>query len=96
LKASLGSVDFVTSFCKSEDESKKIKDAVNASSYGSEFVHAALSVNQKVMFLIMRLYGGQHSLWNFEFDISSIQIPNSKFIVECVIIQILPPLIFTL
>ncbi|XP_059456013.1 probable cadmium/zinc-transporting ATPase HMA1, chloroplastic [Corylus avellana] len=48
LKASLGSVDFITSFCKSEDESKKIKDAVNASSYGSEFVHAALSVNQKV------------------------------------------------
>ncbi|XP_075656005.1 putative cadmium/zinc-transporting ATPase HMA1, chloroplastic [Castanea sativa] len=48
LKASLGSVDFITSFCKSEDESKKIKDAVNASSYGSEFVHAALSVNEKV------------------------------------------------
>jgi hypothetical protein len=77
LKASLGSVDFVTSFCKSEDESKKIKDAVNASSYGSEFVHAALSVNQKVMFLIMRLYGGQHSLWNFEFDI--FKHPNPKF-----------------
>lgn len=51
MKASLGSVDFITSFCKSEDESKKIKEAVNASSYGSEFVHAALAVNQKVMFL---------------------------------------------
>lgn len=50
LKASLGSVDFITSFCKSEDESEKIKDAVNSSSYGSEFVHAALSVNKKVIF----------------------------------------------
>ncbi|CAJ1942905.1 unnamed protein product [Sphenostylis stenocarpa] len=48
LKASLGSIDFVTSFCQSEDESEKIKEAVNTSSYGSEYVHAALSVNQKV------------------------------------------------
>ncbi|XP_019434684.1 PREDICTED: probable cadmium/zinc-transporting ATPase HMA1, chloroplastic isoform X1 [Lupinus angustifolius] len=48
LKATLGSVDFITSFCQSEDESKKIKEAVNTSSYGSDFVHAALSVNQKV------------------------------------------------
>ncbi|XP_061339991.1 probable cadmium/zinc-transporting ATPase HMA1, chloroplastic [Gastrolobium bilobum] len=48
LKASLGSVDFITSFCQSEDESKKIKEAVNTSSYGSEFIQAALSVNQKV------------------------------------------------
>ncbi|XP_020974579.1 probable cadmium/zinc-transporting ATPase HMA1, chloroplastic isoform X2 [Arachis ipaensis] len=48
LKASLGSVDFITSFCHSEEESEKIKEAVNTSSYGSEFVHAALSVNKKV------------------------------------------------
>ncbi|XVF61254.1 hypothetical protein PTKIN_Ptkin08bG0115500 [Pterospermum kingtungense] len=48
LKASLGSVDFITSLCKSEDESRKIKAAVNASSYGSDLVHAALSVNEKV------------------------------------------------
>ncbi|KAI4315008.1 hypothetical protein L6164_027861 [Bauhinia variegata] len=48
LKASLGSVDFITSFCQSEDESRKIREAVNSSSYGSEFVHAALSVNEKV------------------------------------------------
>lgn len=48
LKASLGSIDFITSFCKSEDELEKIKEAVNTSSYGSEYVHAALSVNQKV------------------------------------------------
>lgn len=48
LKASLGSVDFITSFCQSEDELKKIKEAVDTSSYGGEFVHAALSVNQKV------------------------------------------------
>lgn len=45
-------MDFITSFCKS-DESKKIKDAVDASSYGSEFVHAALSVDQKVMVFII-------------------------------------------
>ena len=48
LKASLGSIDFITSFCQSEVESEKIKEAVNTSSYGSEYVHAALSVNQKV------------------------------------------------
>ncbi|XP_028764106.1 probable cadmium/zinc-transporting ATPase HMA1, chloroplastic isoform X2 [Neltuma alba] len=48
LKASLGSVDFITSLCQSEVESKRIKEAVNASSYGSEFVHAALSVDKKV------------------------------------------------
>ncbi|MED6211264.1 putative cadmium/zinc-transporting ATPase hma1, chloroplastic [Stylosanthes scabra] len=48
LQASLGSVDFITSFCQSEEESDKIKEAVNTSSYGSEFVHAALSVNKKV------------------------------------------------
>lgn len=52
LKASLGSVDFITSFCQSEDESKKIKEAVNTSSYGSEFVHAALSVNHKVVYCL--------------------------------------------
>ena len=50
LRASLGSVDFITSRCKSEDDSKNIEDAVNASSYGSEFVRAALSVNEKVRF----------------------------------------------
>ncbi|WCJ31276.1 heavy metal atpase 1 [Euphorbia peplus] len=48
LKASLGSVEFITSLFKSEDESKKIKEAVNASSYGSDLVHAALSVDKKV------------------------------------------------
>ncbi|XP_050364118.1 probable cadmium/zinc-transporting ATPase HMA1, chloroplastic [Argentina anserina] len=48
LKASLGSVDFITSQCISEDASKKIKEAVDASSYGTDFVRAALSVNEKV------------------------------------------------
>ncbi|XP_037497092.1 probable cadmium/zinc-transporting ATPase HMA1, chloroplastic isoform X2 [Jatropha curcas] len=48
LKASLGSVEFITSRCKSEAESRKIKEAVNASSYGSDLVHAALSVDEKV------------------------------------------------
>ncbi|KAJ0040325.1 hypothetical protein Pint_27978 [Pistacia integerrima] len=47
-KASLGSVEFITSLCKSEVESRKIKEAVDSSSYGSNFVHAALSVNEKV------------------------------------------------
>nr|AYW01700.1 HMA1 protein [Morus alba] len=48
LRASLGSVDFIASRCKSKYDSEKIKDAVNASSYGNEFVRAALSVNEKV------------------------------------------------
>lgn len=48
LRASLGSIDFITSLCKSEDKSRKIKEAVNASSYGSDFVHAALSIDDKV------------------------------------------------
>ncbi|GAV74863.1 E1-E2_ATPase domain-containing protein/Hydrolase domain-containing protein [Cephalotus follicularis] len=48
LKASLGSVEFITSLRTSEHDSIKIKEAVNASSYGSDFVHAALSVNEKV------------------------------------------------
>ncbi|XP_010437243.1 PREDICTED: probable cadmium/zinc-transporting ATPase HMA1, chloroplastic [Camelina sativa] len=47
-QASLGSIEFITSLFKSEDESKQIKDAVNASLYGKDFVHAALSVDQKV------------------------------------------------
>ncbi|GAB2231750.1 hypothetical protein Drorol1_Dr00010762 [Drosera rotundifolia] len=48
VKATLGSVDYIASLCKSEEESKKIWDAVTTSSYGKEFVHMALSVNQKV------------------------------------------------
>ncbi|KAF8017358.1 hypothetical protein BT93_H2526 [Corymbia citriodora subsp. variegata] len=48
LKASLGSVDFITSFVKSEDELKEIKEAVSASSYGRDLVHAALIVNKKI------------------------------------------------
>ncbi|XP_031385394.1 probable cadmium/zinc-transporting ATPase HMA1, chloroplastic isoform X2 [Punica granatum] len=48
LKASLGSIEFITSFCKSEDESRKIIEAVSASSYGRDLVHAALSVNKKI------------------------------------------------
>lgn len=48
LKASIGSLEYILSLCKSEDESKKIKEAVSASSYGNDFVHAALSVNKKV------------------------------------------------
>ncbi|QDP16882.1 hypothetical protein Tsubulata_009111 [Turnera subulata] len=48
VKASLGSVDFITSLCKSEDKSRKIKEAVHSSSYGSDLVHAALSVDEKV------------------------------------------------
>ncbi|KAK9109310.1 hypothetical protein Sjap_017370 [Stephania japonica] len=48
LKASLGSVEYITSLCKSKDESKKIKQAISASAYGNDFVHAALCVNKKV------------------------------------------------
>ncbi|XP_058070119.1 probable cadmium/zinc-transporting ATPase HMA1, chloroplastic isoform X2 [Magnolia sinica] len=48
LKASLGSVDYIASLCKSEADSKKIKEAVSTSVHGTDFVHAALSVNKKV------------------------------------------------
>ncbi|XP_031480072.1 probable cadmium/zinc-transporting ATPase HMA1, chloroplastic [Nymphaea colorata] len=48
LKASLGSVEYIASLCKSRSESDEIKDAVNASVYGGDFVHAALSVDRKV------------------------------------------------
>ncbi|CAA7040751.1 unnamed protein product [Microthlaspi erraticum] len=47
-KASLGSVEFITSLFESQDESRKIKDAVNSSLYGNDFVHAVLSLDQKV------------------------------------------------
>ncbi|XP_019057411.1 PREDICTED: probable cadmium/zinc-transporting ATPase HMA1, chloroplastic [Tarenaya hassleriana] len=47
-RASLGSVEFIASLCSSEDESRKIKDAVKTSLYGKDLVHAALSVDQKV------------------------------------------------
>lgn len=48
LEASLGSVEYVASLCKSETESEQIKEAVSTSAYGKDFVHAALSVNKKV------------------------------------------------
>ncbi|CAN1815103.1 Probable cadmium/zinc-transporting ATPase HMA1, chloroplastic [Linum perenne] len=48
LTASLGSVEFITSRCKSEDKSRKIKEAVRASSYGNDSVHAALSIDEKI------------------------------------------------
>ncbi|XP_057959241.1 probable cadmium/zinc-transporting ATPase HMA1, chloroplastic isoform X2 [Malania oleifera] len=51
MKASLGSIEYITSLCKSEDESKYIKEGVRTSSYGSDFVHAALSINKKVTLL---------------------------------------------
>ena len=51
VKATLGSVEYIASLCKTEDESQKIKEAVSTSAYGNEFVHAALSVNEKVNFI---------------------------------------------
>jgi heavy metal translocating P-type ATPase len=47
LKASLGSVEYIASLYNSEIESKRIKDALTTSEYGSDFVHAALSINNK-------------------------------------------------
>ncbi|XP_059623941.1 probable cadmium/zinc-transporting ATPase HMA1, chloroplastic [Cornus florida] len=47
LKASLGSVEYITSLLNSEGESKIIKEAVSTSSHGSDFVRAALSINNK-------------------------------------------------
>ncbi|KAG6382716.1 hypothetical protein SASPL_157576 [Salvia splendens] len=48
LKASIGSVEYITSLFTSNDESRKVKEAVNTSSYGGDFVRAALSVNNKI------------------------------------------------
>ncbi|KAH9605560.1 hypothetical protein KSS87_014736 [Heliosperma pusillum] len=48
LKATLGSVDYIASLFKNEDESRKIMNAVSSSTFGNDFVHAALSVNEKV------------------------------------------------
>lgn len=48
-KAFLGSVEYITSLCDSEDESRRVEEAVSTSSHGVDFVRAALSVNnQKV------------------------------------------------
>lgn len=48
LDASLGSVEYIASLGKSVDESENVKKAVKTSAYGSNFVQAALSVNEKV------------------------------------------------
>lgn len=45
LKASLGSVEYVASLFKSDDESRMIKEAVTTSAYGTDLVCAALSIN---------------------------------------------------
>ncbi|KAG6511830.1 hypothetical protein ZIOFF_029908 [Zingiber officinale] len=47
-KASLGSIEYISSLYKSTDRSRKIKEAVEGSSYRNDFVQAALSVNEKV------------------------------------------------
>ncbi|KAL7101442.1 hypothetical protein ACP275_08G054200 [Erythranthe tilingii] len=47
LKASIGSVEYITSLFTSDAESKKIKEAFSTSSYGDYFVRAALSVNNE-------------------------------------------------
>ena len=49
MKASIGSVEYITSLFTSDAESRKVKEAVNTSSYGGDFVRAALSVNNKVV-----------------------------------------------
>ncbi|KAH6823261.1 heavy metal atpase 1 [Perilla frutescens var. hirtella] len=48
LRASIGSVEYITSLFTSDDESKRIREAVSTSSHGGDFVRAALSVNNKV------------------------------------------------
>lgn len=40
-------MEYITSLFLSDDESKKFKEAVSTSSYGCDFVRAALSVNNK-------------------------------------------------
>lgn len=48
LNASMGSVEYIASLCKSDAESEKIREAVRSSAYGCDFVQAALSINKKV------------------------------------------------
>eukprot|EP01018_Ginkgo_biloba_P014466 Gb_35813 [translate_table: standard] len=48
LKATLGSLEYIASLFRNEMESKQIKEAANTSPYGSDLVHAVLSVNKKV------------------------------------------------
>ncbi|KAH9315020.1 hypothetical protein KI387_023647, partial [Taxus chinensis] len=48
LKARLGSLEYITSIFRNEFESRKIKEAASASSYGCDLVRAVLSVNKKV------------------------------------------------
>ncbi|GJN39187.1 hypothetical protein PR202_gb28289 [Eleusine coracana subsp. coracana] len=47
-KASIGSVEYISSLYRSNGESEQIKQAVKSSAYGPEFVQAALSVDKKV------------------------------------------------
>lgn len=48
LKATLGSLEYISSLFRNEFESRKIKEAASASPYGQDLVHAVLSVNNKV------------------------------------------------
>uniref|UniRef100_A0A0E0E5L9 P-type ATPase A domain-containing protein n=1 Tax=Oryza meridionalis TaxID=40149 RepID=A0A0E0E5L9_9ORYZ len=47
-KASIGSVEYISSLYRSSGESEQIKEAVKASAFGPEFVQAALTVDKKV------------------------------------------------
>ncbi|XP_075481405.1 putative cadmium/zinc-transporting ATPase HMA1, chloroplastic [Primulina tabacum] len=47
-KASIGSVEYITSLFQSDGESNKVKEAFDTSSHGGDFVRAALSVDKKV------------------------------------------------
>ncbi|TVU08625.1 hypothetical protein EJB05_42034, partial [Eragrostis curvula] len=47
-KASIGSVEYISSLYRSSGESEQIKQAAKSSAYGPEFVQAALSVDKKV------------------------------------------------
>lgn len=86
MKATLGSIDFITSFFQSEDESKEIKEAINTSSYGSEFVHAALSINKKVVYYytLFLVEGVMHLEYSKFLYISSLR--------SCPHIQVFQPL----
>jgi hypothetical protein len=47
-KASIGSVEYISSLYRFNGESEQIKEAVKSSAFGPEFVQAALSVDKKV------------------------------------------------
>lgn len=54
--ASLGSVEYIVSLCKSDVEVENLEKSLSKSSYGSDFIQAVLYVNKKVNYYILLLF----------------------------------------